>query len=239
MTDVRSLNEGGMREFTRYLVSLDERGAEAPPLDLLDDEMFLDETPFGAEVGQRLFNSRMEFGTYLADALSGLSETEKELDAGLWAWLALYYFDQTCPPGEDGARHPGKPYRYVPSQDYRYRYRHLVRAAVQMVRWHGEGARVLLSLPLHRHGEIMEQVASRNEFIENPGVIGALDRLYYDVDRECLKKGVTNRNRPGSLKRFVDVVQQLDLTYDLFSMTGREIVSLLPPEFDAWEPRTG
>jgi hypothetical protein len=30
------------------------------------------------------------------------------------------------------------------------------------------------------------------------------------------------------------VVQQLDLTYDLYSMTGEQILQLLPGEFDRW-----
>jgi len=39
---------------------------------------------------------------------------------------------------------------------------------------------------------------------------------------------------PGTLYRFIDVVQQLGLTYDLYSMTGDQILQLLPSEFDRW-----
>jgi len=35
------------------------------------------------------------------------------------------------------------------------------------------------------------------------------------------------------------VVQQLDLTHDLYSMTGEEVLSLLPSEFDEWRPKGG
>ncbi|MFO7599969.1 MAG: hypothetical protein R6X27_09205 [Candidatus Desulfacyla sp.] len=42
------------------------------------------------------------------------------------------------------------------------------------------------------------------------------------------------KNAPGTLYRFIDVVQQLDLTYDLYSMTGEQILQLLPNEFDRW-----
>ena len=30
------------------------------------------------------------------------------------------------------------------------------------------------------------------------------------------------------------VMQQLDLTYDIYGMSGADIVELLPTEFDAW-----
>jgi hypothetical protein len=45
-----------------------------------------------------------------------------------------------------------------------------------------------------------------------------------------------NRTAPGSLYRFVDVIQQLDVTYDLYSISGPEIISLLPGEFNHWKP---
>jgi len=44
------------------------------------------------------------------------------------------------------------------------------------------------------------------------------------------------KDMPGTLYRFIDVIQQLDLTYDLYSMNGEEILGLLPPEFDRWRP---
>jgi hypothetical protein len=66
----------------------------------------------------------------------------------------------------------------------------------------------------------------------------ALHLLYYDEARDRPKRGsAMNVQSPGSLSRFIDIVQQLDLTYDLYSMSGAEIVSLLPPEFDRWLDR--
>jgi len=40
--------------------------------------------------------------------------------------------------------------------------------------------------------------------------------------------------QPGTLRRFVRLLQQLDLTYDIYGMSGSAIVDLLPPEFDSW-----
>ena len=49
------------------------------------------------------------------------------------------------------------------------------------------------------------------------------------------KSGAISRKRPGTLFRFIDVIQQLDLNYDLYSMTGQEVLQLLPAEFDSWK----
>ena len=38
--------------------------------------------------------------------------------------------------------------------------------------------------------------------------------------------------QPGNV--IVDVIQQFDLTYDLYSLTGRQILRLLPDEFRRW-----
>ena len=43
------------------------------------------------------------------------------------------------------------------------------------------------------------------------------------------------RNKAGTVFRFIDVIQQLDLNYDLYSTTGVEVLQLLPAEFDKWK----
>ena len=40
---------------------------------------------------------------------------------------------------------------------------------------------------------------------------------------------------PGTFYRFIGIIQQLDLNYDLYSMSGNEILDLLPPEFNKWK----
>ena len=40
--------------------------------------------------------------------------------------------------------------------------------------------------------------------------------------------------KAGGLIRFVDVVEQLELTYDLFSLNGEKVLALLPKEFQVW-----
>jgi len=64
----------------------------------------------------------------------------------------------------------------------------------------------------------------------------ALHILFYNELENKPKRGpIMNKSAAGSLYRFVDVIQQLDVTYDLYSMSGSEIVSLLPEEFNHWK----
>ena len=60
--------------------------------------------------------------------------------------------------------------------------------------------------------------------------------LYYGQSRGRPKRGSQmKKETPGALFRFIDVIQPLDLTYDLYSMSGKDIIGLLPPEFDKWK----
>ena len=80
-----------------------------------------------------------------------------------------------------------------------------------------------------------DKLAGRQTLITNRGILDAARLMYFNESGNRPKRGALGREKtPGTLLRFIDVVQQLDLTYDLYSMSGREILKLLPPEFDRW-----
>lgn len=61
-----------------------------------------------------------------------------------------------------------------------------------------------------------------------------MDRLYYDFVRDKPKPGATSRRVPGNLRRLIDVINQFDVTYDVYSMDAAELAALLPSEFRRW-----
>ena len=73
------------------------------------------------------------------------------------------------------------------------------------------------------------------DLIANRGVLDAASLLYFDEETKQLKPGCQpSHPRAGTVRRFVRVLQQLDLTHDVYGMSGKEIVTILPNEFDAW-----
>lgn len=236
MSEVRILNAGGVQKFREYLRKLGGEPTAPPPVELLEDPATSETLGQKVEVEPRKFASRLEAGRYLYARLGGIGGVE--VNTGLWSWLALFYFDQLCPPDGSGQRRVREEARYIPDESFQRYYRHLLAGPFRIYQYHKEDAKLLLSGPLHEHSDFVEQLASRQEFVTNRGILGAATLLYFDDRAERPKRGAApKQRRPGTLRRFVDLIQQLDLTYDLYSMRPGEILRLLPREFDAWRPR--
>jgi hypothetical protein len=232
MKTVGILNEKGLKSFREFLNRL--RAGEKPsaPLEILDDLEY-SQPLRSIEVDTRAFTSRLEAAEYLTSKLGSL--TNMDYNVGLWAWLTLFYFDQVCPSNEVGDRHVGAEARYIPgSESWRY-YRHLLAGPFRIFQLHGQQSKLLLTGPLDRPGDFTEQLASRQEFITNRTIMETATQLYFDSQNERPKRGAASTKRkPGTLRRFVDLVQQLDLTYDLYSLEPDGLLKLLPKEFDGW-----
>jgi hypothetical protein len=151
----------------------------------------------------------------------------------------LFYFDQVCPSQDNSTRNPGREYRHILEPGYPYGHRHLLCGAYLVFTIYGlreNLSKLLLSTPLSIESKIHHELATRQSLITNKGIIEATHMLYYDNSNDKPKRGViVKKNKPGTLYRFIDVIQQLDLNYDLYSMNGEEILKLLPPEFSKWK----
>jgi hypothetical protein len=235
MTKLRSLNARGIEEFRGFLQQIRD-GAEfraSPAILYVDD--YTSRVGRPVDVEQHTFASKFEAAEYLAGVLSDIPASTE--DAGLWSWLALFYFDQLSPLEATGRRRPREDYHYIPSTVSGWRRdRHLLAGPYKLFTLHGQNARLLLHLPVHQHGAFIYDLGFRRDLIANKGLIEAIDLLFWDAKRKRPKRGATSDNRAGTLRRLITVVQQLDFNYDLYGMRAEEILELLPPEFDAWKP---
>jgi hypothetical protein len=232
---IRALNNAGIEQFRAYLARLRGGGAASPPRDLLGDSNASVELPADVEIWPRQFASRSALGRYLCEVLDRLRPDEMERSTGLWAWMSLFFFDQVCPIAKDGMRRPGQDYRHIPDFSYRYRYRHLLYGPYQVYRRHGGYSALLLAGPMYSESAIYHEITSRQDLIANRGVIEATLKLYLDRKRLAPKQGAQDSQAsPGSVRRFVRVLQQLDVNYDVYGMSGMDIISLLPSEFNTW-----
>ncbi|MDZ8118203.1 hypothetical protein [Pontiella agarivorans] len=236
---VKALNDKGIQLFRDYLYDLKSDPGKDIPISLLDDTALTISVDGYATVEDTVaFSTRLDAGKYLFEALGLVSDSELE-NTGMWAWLSLFFFDQVCPANGKGLRSPGQDYRYIPSGGFgKGAHRHLLKIPFMIYKTHRMTGRVLLVSDLTKPGNINEEVVSRQKLISNPSIVEVLDLLYYDKNLDRVKKGIDDKKKvltkKGSLRRFVQVINQFELTYDLYSMNSESIVSLLPEDFDSW-----
>lgn len=238
MQELRTLTPNGIERFRAYLNHLKDNHNTSPPMDILKDTSFSKKLQANIYIAPDKLTSPLEAMKYLSDVLLPVKEKGFYYDMGLWSWLSLYYFDIVCPAKEDGTRKPGRDYRHIPDKNYRYRHRHLLSGRLQVYDMYKEGAILLLGLQLYSESKIHQELAGRQNFITNKNIVELAEILYLDSAKGIAKKKAQSKKVPGNIFRFISVIQQLDVTYDLYSMTYEEILVLLPPEFDRWREQS-
>jgi hypothetical protein len=232
--------EPGVAAFSSYLNSLKSNPSLLPPSNWLTDPQYSEPLATKVEVEPRTFGTRLNAARYLYEQFSGCNLTDVDRDTGLWAWLSLFYFDEVCPP-RNGFRSPGDRARHIPElANYQRYYRHLLAGPYQIYRAHRdrpERAIAILCQALDKPGEIVEQLASRQELVTNPAVMELASILYVDPVLQRPKRGAQAKGG-GTARRLPTVLDQFDLTWDLYAAQGAELLDILPKEFNRFRPVT-
>ena len=235
---LRRLTESGILRFSAFLDSLSTERPESYPEDLLEHPEDAALIEPRVEVDQIKFGNRFEAAAYLDERFSAARLHGIEGDTGLWAWLALFFFEQLCKQDGEGNYRPGELARWIPENDnYRKYYRHLLRGPFSIFSAHKEDpsrAMALLCGPLQEPGDVVEQLSARQELVTNAGVIRTATILYYDSEKKKLRRGSGGRG-PGSARRLADLLNQFDVTWDLYGMTSENLLKLLPREFERFQ----
>jgi hypothetical protein len=109
---VRILNSEGIKQFREYLSQVRAGEKQLFPEALLSDPVTSEALPGNIEVGQAKFSSKLEAARYFSEKFAGVRDVDHNV--GLWSWLALFYFDQLCPPETFGQREVREDARYIP-----------------------------------------------------------------------------------------------------------------------------
>jgi hypothetical protein len=236
----RALNADGLDAYAKWL---DKPLGSLPPLFLTSDESYSE--PFGDYVvdADQQFGSRLEFGRYLDEQLSGadfngLMSPDSD---GLWAWLTAVYFGQLSAKGIRRAEH------YLVMRKGSagsLAYRNAARTSYELFHIHGERAWICLRGAMHTFGDMTEQLASRQTIAHNKGFFHAAYDMY--VHEGAMRRGSSSKPRKprdrkagdrtgfGSVRRLAIALQRLDLTYDTEEMSPDVMRSVLPREFGKW-----
>lgn len=233
---LRRFNDAGLARFSEYL---SERYQPlAPPRELLDDPKYTELGPVDADLEMEAYESKFDLGMAICAAVGSAQVSKLFSDDTVWAWLSLFYSDSTMPKKDDGwfigdrSRHMLGANKAA-WKEYDHYHRHLVRGAVQAVFQFNDKARVLLGGSA-QHTKVEEQLLSRKvgvSFAYSQPLIEVVHRLFWDGPKGKRRRGAASTG-PGSVVRLVDVLRQIDVTYDLPSLSADQLYALLPaPEF--------
>lgn len=186
-----------------------------------------------------VFDSRYDFGHYLHETLPVELSKVQYSNVGLWAWISAAYLPQLLKRSSRGNSHDlWSTYRYIPLAYSKFRYyRHLAFISFWLHRQLGEtAARLFLSRPMYEHSDAIEQLyTSDKDFLTTPALLEVSVEMYLDAESGMMKKKALGKETPGSARRLATkVAKQLQMNFDMHSMTKEQVYSLLPAEFDNW-----
>lgn len=234
MTELRRFNEAGLLAFQAILDAISD-GSDTSQLDqIIADPAYTEVAEPIVTIERRQFTSRLDLARYLHGRFEAAQFRATPSDGGMWSWMACFYFLDICPKNKDGKLAPGTSPRWISrSSDWRRYYRHLVAGPFGIYRAHRahpERALALLCQHPGRPGELVEQLASRQQVVTNPAIVGTATRLFVDSGTGRLRRNSSGKGK-GSPRRFVAILEQFDVTWDLSSLTTSELEAMLPAEF--------
>ena len=231
--EIRKFNELGISAFLAFLDSHTGDTPQPYPESILTEPKYSDAIEPVVSVERRGFNNRFELAEYLHQRFDASGFRPDRTEVSLWAWLGCFYFREIC-PAVRGKLQPGASARWIPQTgDWRRYYRHLLAGPYGIYYAHRDSPKramaVLCQRP-GRPGDLVEQLASRQQVVTNPTIMQVATDCY--VDPSTGKQlSSANRKGAGGARRFIDVLSQFDVTWDLSMLSPGGLHAHLPKEF--------
>lgn len=232
---IRVFNEAGLNEFERIVSEIRAGNMKSVPEDLLFSEEYASPYEPFINIEKVDYKNKIELVPYIVQRLELASNKQLYFNKGLWSWLSAFYFDNICPEDGNGKRKVNETAFYVLTDPKNYTkfYRHLLAYPCRVYAELNESSKIFLVGNFVKRGEVTEQFGAYQEIALNKGILDAANILYWNDETKNLKKGAAGKGG-GSARRLVRIIRQYQMTYDLNSMSGRDIVGLLPGEFAKW-----
>ena len=229
------------------------------PAVLLSGTDFAEPMGLNVEIDlEEKFPSRFEFAEYICGRFGTAWKEELLGDPGLWAWLAVAYWDQFTAAGVNRQDH------YIPMMGHyagrlghqRIDYRSCTRSPVLLYHRFGDQAKFFLKgsakVPssMATMGDLIEQLLGKQDVFGNDRIMETIMSHYSDADGRMqtgatgytkkkgkkLKSGKWSKTGYGKVRRLVEgVLPRLKLTYNVNELLAAEVITLAGPEFSIAE----
>ncbi len=229
---IRSFTKEGNERFLSFIRSLKSNPTMDPPFEMLTDDSITNSIPKAPTIAREGISTKRQLAERIHNAIAdtGAEMLSRDELEGMWNWLSLFFFDLIT----NERKNFGEEHRFVLSRNWNRRSRHLVESSYNAFRLHGEYASVILENEPWTGGEVFNNLAGTQEYWMNKSLFRAVHSLYWDDVKKRPKPGITPKEKPGTIRRLISLLNQLNRTYDLFALTHTEFRVLLPREFERW-----
>lgn len=230
---LRRFTNSGIEQFQIYLAKARENPNTLVPVELLEDDSHTTLVDPEIEIESKDFDTRADAASYFHSKLGALDADQLNIDAELWTWLSLFYFDQVCPV-INGRRKVRNDYTYIYEPgNMRHFYRHLLYVAWRAKVVAPKHSRLLLWSTVNVMDKVTTEVMKRLFLTRIPCIFEVLDRIYWDETTSRPIQGIVgSKTTIGDLThRLPTRLRQLEKTYDLYSLNADQLIELLGNEF--------
>lgn len=232
--NARRFNDKGLATFGEYVFqarSLARSGEPVPPVaaDLLVDPLQTEPLDYVIPDEEPSFESKLAIGEFVAGVVPENAFDKARQDAPFWTWLSARYFDQIT----QNRTKLKEPRAYVAGLSFQEFYRHIILGSAYLHFSCGgdtSRVRVLLYDEPTTMNEVMVQFGSYQTLMQNRELQSVIQHLYFDEKRQKIKKGAGGKGA-GAPRRLMNFLRQIELNYDLASITESRFMSMLPTEF--------
>lgn len=246
---MKLLNKEGQKSYHEWVkkVKNGELNRTPTPIELLDDGA----TSFYFPTKEKLPDiddsaDKYMFIKLLLPIIEELesADFEKSNFPLVYDTLALLHFTHIAPP-EPKEISGMEFYCYDPSSQRRYRHRIL--GPMTLFRSSKTDVKPFYRTPIYQMGEYESNIGSRQQIAGNPNLLSVVKAIYTSKDNGQLLTGITTTEtfsrkgsknkkigKPGTLRRFGQVTNQLARVYDIYDAKPDAFVAVLPDEFRKW-----
>ena len=206
----------------------------ATPENILSDPSFAEKLKDGPEVHHLPIQSRRDAADYLTNLTPAISADLADDDA-FWSWMGMYHLqDLILTPKERSSLTPMDETFVMNPMDQlslRVEWRHCLRSAWLVADRYGDSAAFILDRRVLEFSEITRFTLQFKRIFNSEGIVPLILSLY--------TRGVRTRRGfstgTGGVRHLVRVLDQLELTHDVYGMPAEALMEILPPEFDRWK----
>ena len=236
--NIRRFNQQGLDVFREYLrqAKIDAKAklpVQPVSVELLTGEATSEPTSYVMPALPDVFAAKMDLASFVDRVFPRNKYDEIRIDVTMWTWLAAFMFDRIT----NGRRKIKEERAYVASLGHEDFYRHII-LGTYFVYFNAKEdlsrVQVLLYDDPTTMNEVMVQFGSYQTLMRNKGLQAVVQRLYYDPEKGRIKLGAGGKEA-GTPRRLMDFFRQIELNYDLQSVSESKFWDMIPAEFSKFK----